>query len=84
MSDIMIHESWKQVLKNEFEKHYFQELFQFIKDEIISGQNLYPRPKNIFTALDATPFDTVKVIILGQDPYHGPGQAHGLAFSVQE
>ncbi len=84
MSDIKLHESWKRVLKDEFEKPYFQELSKFIKDEILAGQTLYPHPRNIFAALDQTPFESVKVVILGQDPYHGPGQAHGLSFSVQE
>lgn len=84
MSEIKIHESWKQALKEEFEKPYFQMLSEFIKDEIRNWQTLYPHPKNIFAALDQTPFESVKVVILGQDPYHGPGQAHGLSFSVQE
>jgi uracil-DNA glycosylase len=84
MPDIKLHESWKWALKEEFEKPYFQKLSQFVKDEILAGKTLYPHPKNIFAALDQTPFDAVKVIILGQDPYHGPGQAHGLSFSVQE
>lgn len=84
MSDVKIHESWKETLEDEFEKPYFLELSRFVKDEILAGQTIYPYPKNIFAALDKTPFDTVKVIILGQDPYHGPGQAHGLSFSVME
>lgn len=84
MTEVKIHESWKNVLQAEFEKSYFSELSQFIKNEILAGQTIYPHPKNIFAALDKTPFDKVKVVILGQDPYHGPGQAHGLAFSVQE
>lgn len=84
MPDIKIHESWKHALKDEFEKPYFSELSQFIKSEIIAGKTLYPHPKNIFAAMDNTPFNAVKVVILGQDPYHGPGQAHGLSFSVQE
>ena len=71
-------------LKDEFEKPYFQTLSRFIKDEILAGQTIYPHPKNIFSALDNTPFENVKVVILGQDPYHGPGQAHGLSFSVME
>lgn len=84
MSDIKLHESWKRALEDEFEKPYFKELSQFIKDEIRAGHSLYPHPKNIFSAMNQTPFESVKVIILGQDPYHGPGQAHGLSFSVQE
>lgn len=84
MTEVKIHESWKHALQEEFEKPYFRQLSQFVKDEIISGQRIYPHPKNIFAAMDMTPFETVRVVILGQDPYHGPGQAHGLAFSVQE
>jgi len=79
-----LHESWKRVLKDEFEKPYFSQLSDFIRDEISKGQIIYPHPKNIFAALDSTPFESVKVVILGQDPYHGPRQAHGLSFSVQE
>lgn len=84
MIEVKLEESWKQVLHNEFEKEYFKNLSQFVKDEIIAGKTVYPHPKNIFAALDKTPFEKVKVIILGQDPYHGPGQAHGLSFSVLE
>jgi uracil-DNA glycosylase len=81
---VQLHESWKKVLKDEFEKVYFLELSRFVKNEILAGQTIYPHPKNIFAALDTTPFDQVKVVILWQDPYHWPGQAHGLAFSVLE
>lgn len=84
MSEIKMHESWKKALKDEFDKPYFSELSQFIKNEILGGKTIYPHPKNIFAAMDQTPFDSVKVVILWQDPYHGPGQAHGLSFSVQE
>lgn len=84
MTEVKIHESWKKVLQTEFEKPYFSQLSQFVKDEILSGQLVYPHPRNIFAAFDATPFDAVCVVILWQDPYHGPGQAHGLAFSVQQ
>jgi len=84
MWQIILHESWKRVLKDEFEKPYFSQLSDFIRDEISKGQIIYPHPKNIFAALDSTPFESVKVVILGQDPYHGPRQAHGLSFSVQE
>jgi uracil-DNA glycosylase len=84
MNQIILEESWKKVLEKEFEASYFQELSTFIKSEILSGKTIYPHPKNIFAALDKTPFETVKVIILGQDPYHGPWQAHGLSFSVME
>ena len=84
MSEIRLEQSWKQALEGEFEKEYFKNLSQFIKNEILAGKIIYPNPKNIFAALDTTPFEKVKVIILGQDPYHGPGQAHGLSFSVME
>jgi uracil-DNA glycosylase len=84
MPEVKIHESWKIMLKDEFEKPYFYELSQFIKSEILAGQVVYPHPKNIFSAMDNTPSGSVKVVILGQDPYHGPEQAHGLSFSVQE
>ncbi len=84
MTEVKIHESWKQALGEEFSKPYFVQLSQFVKDEILAGQTIYPHPKNIFAAFDQTPFDQVRVVLLGQDPYHGPGQAHGLSFSVQE
>ena len=80
----VIEPSWKEVLNNEFEKPYFKELKKFIVDEIKNGHTIYPPGKFIFAAFDKTPFDNVKVIILGQDPYHGVGQAHGLSFSVPE
>ena len=84
MTEVKIHESWKHALQWEFEKPYFCELSQFVKNEILAGKIIYPPPRNIFAAMDMTPFEKVRVVILGQDPYHGPGQAHGLAFSVQE
>lgn len=84
MWQIILHESWKKVLKDEFEKPYFSQLSDFIRDEISKGQTIYPHPKNIFAALDNTPFESVKVVILWQDPYHGTRQAHWLSFSVQE
>lgn len=80
---IKIHPSWKKVLDEEFEKSYFGELTQFIKKEYTGGI-IYPRGKNIFQAFELCPFENVKVVILGQDPYHGPGQANGLCFSVNE
>lgn len=83
MTEVRMDDSWKNVLQEEFKKPYFLELSQFVKNEILSGKTIYPHPKNIFAALDKTPFDRVKVVILGQDPYHGPKQAHGLSFSVQ-
>lgn len=81
--DVKIHESWKQVLKNEFEKAYFLEIVTFLRTERMAGATIYPPGSLIFNAYNTTPFDQVKVVIIGQDPYHGPGQAHGLSFSVQ-
>jgi uracil-DNA glycosylase len=81
--NIRIEPSWKAALKDEFEKPYFVELTQFVKTSY-QTQTVYPPPKLIFAAFDTTPFDQVKVVILGQDPYHGPGQANGLAFSVSD
>lgn len=81
--EIRLEPSWKAVLKDEFEKLYFKQLTKFVKNSY-EGSSVYPHPKNIFAAFDLTPFDEVKVVILGQDPYHGAGQAHGLSFSVQE
>lgn len=77
-----LHESWKQVLADEFSQDYFQELKAFLLAEKQEGRTFYPPGPQIFNALDSTPFDQVKVVVLGQDPYHGPGQAHGLSFSV--
>ncbi len=83
MTDVRIHESWKAALAPEFAKPYFGELSAFVKGEYAQGP-VYPPPKLIFNAFDRCPFEKVKVVILGQDPYHGPGQAHGLSFSVQD
>ena len=74
--------SWLNALGSEFEQDYMQDLRAFLKQESQSGKKLYPPSGLIFNALDSTPLDKVKVVILGQDPYHGPGQAHGLCFSV--
>jgi uracil-DNA glycosylase len=76
-----IHESWKTELKEEFEKPYFENLKTFLVEEK-EKYEVYPPGKYIFNAFNKTPFNQVKVVILGQDPYHGPGQAHGLSFSV--
>jgi uracil-DNA glycosylase len=76
--------SWLNVLKDEFEKPYMVNLKKFLQTEKESGQVVYPRNADIFNAFNTTPFDKVKVVILGQDPYHGPQQAHGLSFSVQK
>lgn len=81
MAEVIVHPSWKEVLNSEFKKPYFENLKNFVKAEYASG-TVYPPGKLIFNALDHTPFDRVKVVILGQDPYHGPGQANGLCFSV--
>ena len=78
---VQIEQGWHEVLKDEFEKPYFQSLIGFVKTEY-SQFTCYPAGKNIFAAFDACPWDKVKVIIIGQDPYHGPGQANGLCFSV--
>ncbi len=80
--DVKIESSWKEKLKEEFTKPYFLQLIQFIKQERESGNKIYPAGNRIFAAFDYTPFDKLKVIILGQDPYHGTGQANGLCFSV--
>ena len=81
--NVRIDESWKRVLADEFEKPYFAELTQFVRTAYARG-TCYPPAKLIFNAFDRTPFDKVKVVILGQDPYHNPRQAHGLCFSVQK
>ncbi len=80
--DVKIEESWKEVLKQEFKKDYFLQIATFLKAEKLSGKTIYPPGGLIFNAFNTTPFDRLKVVILGQDPYHGPGQAHGLSFSV--
>lgn len=81
--DVKIEPSWKDRLKDEFEKPYFQNLSDFVKEEY-SGWTIYPPGREIFRAFDSCPFENVKVVILGQDPYHGPNQANGLCFSVRD
>lgn len=81
--DVQIESSWKQRLMGEFEKPYFATLTGFVREEYRSG-TCYPPGKLIFNAFNLCPFDDVKVVIIGQDPYHGPGQAHGLCFSVND
>ena len=76
-------ESWKKHLQPEFEKPYFSQLTDFVR-HAYQTSTVYPPAKNIFSAFDHTPFDKVKVVIIGQDPYHDPNQAHGLCFSVQD
>ena len=80
---VKIEESWANALASEFEKDYFKQLTDFVRSEY-NSQVIYPKGKEIFRAFDKCPIDQVKVVILGQDPYHGPGQANGLCFSVQE
>lgn len=80
--DVKIEQSWKEALQSEFDKPYFAELVAFLHEEKRSGKVIYPPGPLIFNAFDLTPIDKVKVVILGQDPYHNPGQAEGLSFSV--
>jgi uracil-DNA glycosylase len=80
--DVQIEQGWKQVLKEEFNKPYFGEIVRMLKTEKQAGRTIYPPGPQIFNAFNSTPFDQVKVVIIGQDPYHGPGQAQGLCFSV--
>ncbi len=82
--DVQIEESWKKELQGEFEKEYFSSLVATLKQEKRSAKEIYPPGGEIFNAFKLTPFDQVKVVVLGQDPYHGPGQAHGLCFSVRQ
>lgn len=81
--EVKLEPSWKKKLEEEFGKEYFAELAAFVKEEYKKGA-VYPAPKNVFKAFELTPFDKVRVVILGQDPYHGPRQAIGLAFAVEE
>ncbi|MFA6006616.1 MAG: uracil-DNA glycosylase [Candidatus Paceibacterota bacterium] len=81
--EVKIEKSWKSALQDEFGKEYFKTLTGFVRAEYKNGK-VYPPAKFIFRAFELTPFDKVRVVILGQDPYHGPGQAHGLSFSVPE
>jgi uracil-DNA glycosylase len=80
--EVKIEESWRSVLKEEFSKEYFKNIVNFIKLDYTNNIKVYPEGKNIFNAFNLTPFDKIKVVIIGQDPYHGDGQAHGLSFSV--
>ena len=80
--DVKIEQSWKEALAGEFGKPYFASLVSFLRNEKAAGKVIYPPGSQIFRAFDLTPVQNVKVVILGQDPYHGPGQAHGLSFSV--
>ena len=80
--EVRIEQSWKNALADEFGKPYFESLVRFLRSEKAAGQTIYPPGSQIFRAFDLTPVENLKVVILGQDPYHGPGQAHGLSFSV--
>lgn len=81
--EVVLEESWKTVLQEEFTKLYMKTLGDFLRSEKAAGKIIYPKGALIFNALNSTPLNKVKVVILGQDPYHGPNQAHGLSFSVQ-
>ena len=81
--NVNIHDSWEQPLAKEFEQHYFKALVSFVKTEY-STTTCYPKGKHIFAAFDHSPFEKTKVVIIGQDPYHGPNQANGLCFSVSD
>jgi uracil-DNA glycosylase len=80
--DVQIEDSWKKNLQQEFSQPYFLEIISFLRAEKKNGKIIYPPGPLIFNAFNTTPFDKVKIVLLGQDPYHGPGQAHGLSFSV--
>ncbi len=82
--EVRIEHSWKEVLKDEFDKPYFGHLVSFLHQEKESGITIYPPGPKIFNAFELTPFNSVKVVIIGQDPYHNPGQAEGLSFSVPD
>jgi uracil-DNA glycosylase len=82
--DVKIEKTWKEALQGEFDKPYFADLVRFLHGEKAAGKVIYPPGRQIFKAFELTPLPAVKVVILGQDPYHGPGQAMGLCFSVPE
>lgn len=82
--EVNIETSWKEELKEEFGKPYFEQIVHFLKEAKKEGKTIYPPGKLIFNAFECTPFTKVKVVIIGQDPYHNPGQAHGLCFSVPD
>ncbi len=81
--DVQIEESWQKILQPYFDTDEFKQLADFVRNEYLTA-TIYPEPKNVFNAFNFTPFPEVKVVIIGQDPYHNPGQAHGLCFSVQD
>ncbi len=80
--NVKIEQSWKDALADEFDKEYFIKLTDFVRAQYLSGRAVFPAPQNIFNAFNLCPLPDVKVVIIGQDPYHEPGQAHGLCFSV--
>lgn len=82
--EVQIESSWKEVLYQEFNRSYFQQISAHLKSEKATKAIIYPPGKQIFNAFEKTPFNNLKVVVLGQDPYHGPGQAHGLSFSVPD
>ena len=82
--DVKIEQTWKEALRDEFDKPYFASLVRFLHEQKAAGKVIYPPGRQIFKAFELTPLPAVKVVILGQDPYHGPGQAMGLCFSVPE
>lgn len=84
MAAVQIESSWQDALAEEFSKPYFEQIVSFLKAEKAAGKTIYPKGTDIFNAFNYTPFDTVKVVIIGQDPYHNPNQANGLCFSVSE
>ena len=84
MNTIKLNHEWLNVLSDEFEQVYMQQLKSFLTEQKKLGINVYPIGNDIFNALNSTPISKVKVVIIGQDPYHGPNQAHGLCFSVQQ
>ncbi|MEX0635133.1 MAG: uracil-DNA glycosylase, partial [Ferruginibacter sp.] len=81
--EVQIDASWKEILREEFTKPYFLQIVTFLHSEKASGKIIFPPGNLMFNAYNQTPFEKVRVVIIGQDPYHGPGQAHGLSFSVQ-
>lgn len=84
MTNIKLHKSWLDLIGDEFNRPYMEALRSFLRDEKEKGKTIFPKNDEIFAALDTTAFEDVEVVILGQDPYHGEGQAHGLSFSVRE
>lgn len=84
MASVQIEESWKEILKDEFSKDYFESIVSFLKKEKEAGKVIYPKGSDIFNAFNFTPFKAIKAVIIGQDPYHNPHQANGLCFSVND